>query len=80
MSDQSLRQLASQYRGSVLAAVIELGKCTTALELADKLGMERRVLEEALQPFRARTYAHIRRSIESQLGLTQYLLDELLPE
>lgn len=79
MSDKRLRKLAGQYRGSVLAAAIELGKCATALELAHKLGIEDNVLEEALQPFRGRSYAHIRRSIESQMGLSQYLLDELLP-
>jgi hypothetical protein len=87
--DEQLRVLALQYGGSLLEALLRLhdpdGGVTSAA-LAEQLGVTRQALEEACQATTARTpsgtvkqYAHIRRSIEAQMGLSQYLLDSLLP-
>ncbi len=92
MNDDNLRALTLQYCGSVLEALLRLAPVAFPLPwpmvtgnvtvdaLAVQLGTTRQVLEEALQPRRGRSYAHILRSIEAQMGLTQYLLDELIPE
>lgn len=88
MNDEVFRKLVLQYGGSVLEALVRLVELQdenpartaehTADSVADHLGIQHNVLEEALQPHRGRTYAHVRRSVESQVGLSQYLLDELL--
>jgi len=89
MNDDNLRALTLQYCGSVLEALVQLAPAVwptrrtlgTAADLANTLGMSRQALEEATGAYdRGRTFAHHRRSIESQMGLSQYLLDELLPE
>ena len=83
MNDDALRSLCLQYGGSVLEALLQLGGegggCTVS-GLARRLGTTRQVLEQATSVYRGRTYHHVRRSIEAQMGLSQYLLDSLLPE
>jgi hypothetical protein len=75
--DEQLRAVLLQYRCSVLEGLHKLAGVDTTVALADKLGIARQTLMEALQMSRGRSYAHVRRSIEAQMGLSQYLLDEL---
>lgn len=87
MNDSHLQSLILQKGGSVAEALVALaaeqnpGHAYTQARLAEELGVTRQVLQETLRPqYRGRRYAHVRRSIESQMGLTQYFLDVVLDD
>jgi len=72
-----LEALVRDCQGDVSDAVRSFCRCTTS-DLGDRLGLDRRSVEQCLRQTNGRRYPHVRRAIELELDLPPGSLDVVL--